>query len=222
MASLAAAPDGSTVAVAARDGRLLLVDVASGAVTELAAVGQRRGHRPGLVAGLGLAGLVAARTPQPLRRLRLARRRRRARPVTDVTDGRFTDTEPVFTLDGKYLAFLSRRSFDPVYDAHFFDLSFPFGCRPYLVPLAAATPSPFGPQPAAGSAPDDEADDGASDGDWTPTARIAASAAGVARGRRWPSTRRAWPAGSSRCRCPSPGTPRCARSRAGWPGCASR
>jgi tricorn protease len=64
-----------------------------------------------------------------------------------VTDGRFTDTDPVFTLDGRYLAFLSLRSFDPVYDAHFFDLSFPFGSRPYLVPLAATTPSPFAPLP---------------------------------------------------------------------------
>jgi len=67
--------------------------------------------------------------------------------VADVTDGRFSDTDPVFTRDGRYLAFLSLRSFDPVYDAHFFDLSFPFGSRPYLVPLAAATPSPFAPLP---------------------------------------------------------------------------
>ena len=35
----------------------------------------------------------------------------------------------------------------PIYDAHFFDLSFPLGDRPYLVPLAAHTLSPFGPQP---------------------------------------------------------------------------
>ena len=67
--------------------------------------------------------------------------------VIDVTDGRFADTSPVFTTDGLYLAFLSQRSFDPVYDAHTFDLSFPFGSRPYLVPLAAGTPSPFGPVP---------------------------------------------------------------------------
>jgi tricorn protease len=53
----------------------------------------------------------------------------------------------VFTSDGKHLAFLSYRSFDPVYDAHSFDLSFPNGCRPFLVPLAARTPSPFGPSP---------------------------------------------------------------------------
>jgi tricorn protease len=67
--------------------------------------------------------------------------------VLDVTDGRFTDTDPAFTADGKYLAFLSVRSFDPVYDAQVFDLSFPYGCRPYLVPLAEATPSPFAPLP---------------------------------------------------------------------------
>jgi tricorn protease len=64
-----------------------------------------------------------------------------------VTDGRFADTDPAFTHDGLYLAFISRRSFDPVYDAQTFDLSFPLGSRPYLVPLAAATPSPFGPLP---------------------------------------------------------------------------
>jgi tricorn protease len=64
-----------------------------------------------------------------------------------VTDSRFTDTNPVFSLDGLYLAFISRRSFDPVYDEQTFDLSFPYGSRPYLVPLAAQTPSPFGPLP---------------------------------------------------------------------------
>ncbi len=58
----------------------------------------------------------------PLRRLRLARIA--DGQVFDVTDGRFADTEPVFTLDGKYLAFLSMRDFDPTYDAHFFDLTF--------------------------------------------------------------------------------------------------
>ena len=64
-----------------------------------------------------------------------------------MTDGRFVDSDPVFTVDGLYLAFLSRRTFDPIYDTHSFDLSFPFGARPYLVPLAAHTLSPFGPLP---------------------------------------------------------------------------
>src|SRR5262249_56857132 len=83
--------------------------------------------------------------PQPLARIRLAGIEEGF--TVDVTDGRFADSDPVFTVDGLYLAFLSRRTFDPIYDAHSFDLSFPFGARPYLVPLAAGTLSPFGPQP---------------------------------------------------------------------------
>src|SRR6185437_14825674 len=80
----------------------------------------------------------------PLRRLRLVRIA--DGQVIDVTDGRFADTEPVFTLDGKYLAFLSMRNFDPINDAHFFDLTFLYGARPYLLPLDETTPSPFAPE----------------------------------------------------------------------------
>jgi tricorn protease len=145
---LAASPDGATVAVAAHDGRLLVVDVESGRVSELAA------SDDGPVDGLSFSPDSAWLTwsqlgPQPLRRIRIARILEGAdgREVIDVTDGRFADTDPVFTSDGLYLAFISRRSFDPVYDAQTFDLSFPFGSRPYLVPLAAQTPSPFGPLP---------------------------------------------------------------------------
>ena len=91
-----------------------------------------------------------------------------------MTDGRFADTDPVFTADGLYLAFLSVRSFDPVYDAQSFDLSFPFGSRPYLVPLAAHTPSPFGPVPGGRPVTQDPADRrtarAPSRPRWTPTA----------------------------------------------------
>jgi tricorn protease len=142
--SLAAAPDGTAVAAAAHDGRLLLVDIASGEVTELAS------SDDGAIAGLSWspdsAWLAWSQPlPAPLRRLRMTRIADRL--VVEVTDGRFADTDPVFTADGLYLAFLSVRSFDPVYDAQSFDLSFPFGSRPYLVPLAEDTPSPFGPLP---------------------------------------------------------------------------
>jgi tricorn protease len=150
ISGVAAAPDGSAVAVAARDGRLHVVDVSTGAVRELTASGN------GYVSGLAWspdsawlawsepAGHPVGMGGMSLRRLRLARIA--DGQVTDLTDGRFTDTDPVFTHDGNYLAFLSRRSFDPVYDAHFFDLSFPYGARPYLLLLQAAAPSPFGPQ----------------------------------------------------------------------------
>jgi tricorn protease len=156
--SLAASPDGTAVAAASHDGRLLIVDVTANQVTELAA------SDDGVVEGLSWspdsAWLAWAQYgPQPLRRIRLARVARPAGgsgggvppgqhgEVIDVTDGRFADSDPVFTIDGLYLAFISRRSFDPVYDAQTFDLSFPLGSRPYLVPLAAQTPSPFGPLP---------------------------------------------------------------------------
>ncbi|MEU8569639.1 peptidase S41, partial [Streptomyces pathocidini] len=66
-----------------------------------------------------------------LRQIRLARLTDGT--VIDVTNGRFEDEQPVFTRDGRYLAFLSWRGFDPVYDVHTGDLSFPLGCRPHLV-----------------------------------------------------------------------------------------
>jgi len=145
VADMAAAPDGSALAVAAHDGRLLSVDVASGRVTELTS--SDNGVVTGLVWSPDSAWLAWSHPgPEPLRRLRMARV---ADPgtIVDATDGRFTDSDPAFTADGKYLAFLSVRSFDPVYDAQVFDLSFPYGCRPYLVSLAAETPSPFAPLP---------------------------------------------------------------------------
>ena len=83
--------------------------------------------------------------------------------IVEVTDGRFSDTDPVFTADGRFLAFLSQRSFDPVYDAQSFDLSFPYGSRPYLVTLDAQTPSPFGPLPGGRPVSQDPSDGDKSD-----------------------------------------------------------
>jgi tricorn protease len=163
---MSAAPDGSAVAIAATDGRLLVADIASGNVTELASSGN--GEVTGLAWSPDSAWLAWSHPgPDPLHQLRMTRPADPALTIVDVTDGRFCDTDPAFTADGKYLAFLSRRSFDPVYDAQTFDLSFPYGCRPYLVPLAAATPSPFGPLPAGrpvGSHADDDADSSPKDG----------------------------------------------------------
>ncbi len=164
---LAASPDGSAVAAAAHDGRLLLVDVASGQVTELAA------SQDGPIEGLSWSpdsAWLAWSQPElrPLARIRLLQVNPTTpltqvadREVIDVTDGRFADTNPVFTTDGLYLAFLSQRTFDPVYDTLTFDLSFPFGSRPYLVPLAAQTPSPFGPMPEGRPVSQEPAEDSA-------------------------------------------------------------
>lgn len=64
-----------------------------------------------------------------------------------LTSPRFRDMRPAFDPDGKYLYFLSVREFNPVYDSIYFDLSFPKGMRPFLIPLKKETPSPFVPVP---------------------------------------------------------------------------
>jgi tricorn protease len=139
---LAVSPDGRHVAVATHDGRLLLVEVESGEVRQV--TGDADPHVEDLVFSPDSAWLAWSHPgPRPLRQIRMVDTTSLA--AVDVTPLRFTDFSPAFTEDGKHLAFLSVRSFDPVYDAHVFDLSFPTGCRPHLVPLAATTPSPFDP-----------------------------------------------------------------------------
>ena len=54
-----------------------------------------------------------------------------------VTEPAFRDYSPAFDPRGKYLYFLSVRTFDPVYDSVQFELSFPRAARPYLIALQA-------------------------------------------------------------------------------------
>ncbi|MFJ3760895.1 S41 family peptidase [Streptomyces sp. NPDC090080] len=140
---LAVAPDGGRVAVAAHDGRLLLVERETGEVREVDR------SEDGDVGGLTFSpdsGWLAWSHPGVggLAQLRIAHTTDLT--VTEATPLRFKDYAPAFTRDGKHLAFLSTRSFDPVYDEHVFDLAFVVGDRPHLITLAATTPSPFGPQ----------------------------------------------------------------------------
>ncbi|QES36441.1 peptidase S41 [Streptomyces venezuelae] len=140
---LAVAPDGSRAAVASHDGRVLLVERESGEVREVDR--SEDGEATGLVFSPDSAWLAWSHPgPSPLRQLKLANTADLS--VAEATPLRFRDYAPAFTLDGKHLAFLSARSFDPVYDAHVFDLAFVGGSRPHLITLAATTPSPFGPQ----------------------------------------------------------------------------
>ncbi|KIF74865.1 peptidase S41 [Streptomyces sp. 150FB] len=170
---MVADPEGRRIAIASNDGRLLLLDVTEEAAEE--STGKASGEvasEAGQVTELirSINGPVADLAFSPdgdwltwshpgigrsLRQIKIAKIAGSfAHTVVDVTNGRFEDENPVFTSDGRYLAFLSWRGFDPVYDVHTGDLSFPLGCRPYLVPLSSATPSPFAltaeGRPAAG------------------------------------------------------------------------
>ncbi|MDN5919371.1 MAG: S41 family peptidase, partial [Pseudonocardia sp.] len=143
---LTAAPDGSAVALATHDGRLLVLDLGAepGTLRELARGGA--GEVADLSWSPDSAWLAFCDPPEPgLSRIVLARVS--DGELVEVTPARFHDSDPVFTSDGKYLAFLSRRVFDPSYDHHAFDLAFQTGWKPFLVPLAARTPSPFGASP---------------------------------------------------------------------------
>ncbi|WP_335938047.1 S41 family peptidase [Streptomyces sp. PTD5-9] len=149
---LVADPDGERLAIATHDGRLLLLDTdeetATGEPTEL--IRSINGPVRDLAFSPDGAWLTWSHPGigRSLRQIKLARILGAGAPViVDVTNGRFEDENPVFTGDGRYLAFLSWRGFDPVYDVHTGDLSFPLGCRPYLVPLSSATPSPFALSP---------------------------------------------------------------------------
>ncbi|WP_240796689.1 S41 family peptidase [Streptomyces sp. RFCAC02] len=197
---MVASPDGTTLAVAAHDGRLLIVRVPADEAAEEAGettgetieetIEETTEETAGEAAGGVDAGEVAEDVVEVIRsvngpvrdlafspdsqwlawaqpgvgrsltQIKIVKLAPGDRTVLDVTDGRFEDEEPVFTSDGRYLAFLSWRGFDPVYDVHTGDLSFPLGCRPYLVPLSSATRSPFAITPegrpaAGGLDPDD-------------------------------------------------------------------
>lgn len=171
---LIADPDGERLAIASHDGRLLLLDTdeetSTGEPTEL--IRSVNGPVRDLAFSPDGAWLTWSHPGigRSLRKIKLARILGPGSPaIVDVTNGRFEDENPVFTGDGRYLAFLSWRGFDPVYDVHTGDLSFPLGCRPYLVPLSSATPSPFAllpdGRPAAGGLdPVDTAEAGTAEG----------------------------------------------------------
>ncbi|MGI8868327.1 MAG: S41 family peptidase [Mycobacteriales bacterium] len=140
---LAASPDGMRFAVASHDGRLLVVDAADGAIREIDRSSET--DVSGLAFSPDSRWLAWAHPVEDLSQIKMVDVTDAAATPIEATPVRFTDFSPAFSADGKHLAFLSVRSFDPVYDAVVFDLSFPNGCRPQLIPLAATTPSPFDP-----------------------------------------------------------------------------
>lgn len=165
---LVASPDGKHLAAATRDNKLLLIDVEGGTLRVVTdGEGKFRAMpRWGV-------GFVSDPAFSPDSRW-LAWSQRSDVPdawqirvadvasleTLDITEPRFRDWNPVFTADGKHLAFLSARTLDSFEEDMYFDYSFLPSTRPYLVPLAETEPSPFDPE--LGGRP---VNDGDGDGD---------------------------------------------------------
>ncbi|MEM1348865.1 MAG: S41 family peptidase, partial [Myxococcota bacterium] len=75
-----------------------------------------------------------------------------------VTEGSFRDVEPAFDPQGRYLYFLSMRTFNPTYGEAFFELNFNHMWTPCLVTLREDIESPFLDKPRALEDDEDEED----------------------------------------------------------------
>ena len=149
---LATPPKGGLVAVSNHRNELLLVDLDAGTVRQL----DRSEHG-------GLGGLAWSSDGSWLAYSFATGAHTRTIKVCDpesgtahaVSGSEFRDVAPAWDPDGRYLYFLSYRTFNPVYDSLYFDLGFPKAMRPYLLTLRADEPSPFVPAPRGlGPAPD--------------------------------------------------------------------
>ncbi len=73
-----------------------------------------------------------------------------------LTQPEFRDSAPAFDPAGRYLYFISVRTYDPVYDNVQFELSFPRAARPYLIALQADARPPFDPAPRGMKSPESD------------------------------------------------------------------
>ncbi|WP_324651667.1 S41 family peptidase [Georgenia sp. H159] len=142
---LASDPAGTRVATISHDGAIRLVDVESGQVTVLGTSTDGEAKHPSFSPdGRYLLWSQPTGLEGDLHQLRIADLAGDAAPVA-LTSGKYHDHSPAFSADGKFVVFLSDRTFDPSYDTHEFGLSFSGSTRPWLIPLSAREPAPFGP-----------------------------------------------------------------------------
>ena len=141
---LHAAPAGTLIAMANHRNQLLLGDVAGGDCVVLDASDAGRCEDLAWSAdGAWLAYSWQASARHRAIKLCEAASRR----CTLVTQPEFRDYSPSFDPQGRWLYFLSLRTYDPVYDSVQFEMSFPRAARPYLIALQADGAAPFEREP---------------------------------------------------------------------------
>ncbi|MEO8524208.1 MAG: S41 family peptidase [Caldimonas sp.] len=141
---LRAAPKGDRVAIANHRNEVLIGNVVSG---ELVKIDASEYGRSDDLAWSPDAAWLAYTFATSTRHVAIKLHQLAAHTSTLVTGPEFRDYSPSFDPDGKYLYFLSLRTYDPVYDSVQFELSFPRAARPYLIALQAGGRSPFEPEP---------------------------------------------------------------------------
>ena len=158
-------PDGTKLAFGDRQRRLRILDVASGAVTEVDR--DERGDLdyyrwspdsrwlvyeksyPNRIPGIAVYSLEQQRTAM-------------------LGNGMSADSRPVFSADGKHLVFLSNRDYKPTFSDYEFNYLYTNAARVYMATLAGDGPAPFppksdeekGPQPAEDAGKANGKDDG--------------------------------------------------------------
>ena len=158
--ALRAAPSGTRVAIANHRNEVLLGDAAGG---DLVRIDRSEAGRTEDLAWSPDGRWLAYTFWTSTRHCAIKLHDCEAGTTTLVTKPEFRDYAPAFDPEGRYLYFLSLRTFDPVYDSLQFELSFPRGARPYLVALQRRQRPPFEPAPKGLRA--DEADAKRKDGE---------------------------------------------------------
>ena len=176
--AMEASPAGSRVAVANHRNEVLLVDVETG--TSQVVASSKFGRSESLAWSPDGAWL-AFPVWTSLRHAAIRMYEVASGKTIPATSGEFRDYAPAFDPGGRYLYFLSARTFDPVYDTIHFDLSFPRGTRPYLIALQAGGRPPFDPEPKGFGKPAGEEDEKAKDKEKEKKAPLRVDAEGIER-----------------------------------------
>ncbi|HVO89865.1 MAG TPA: S41 family peptidase, partial [Casimicrobiaceae bacterium] len=142
--TLQAAPRGTRVAIANHRNEVLIGDVESG---DLAIIDRSDAGRTEDLAWSADGAWLAYSFATSLRHTAIKLHDVERNAGRLVTQPEFHDYCPAFDPAGRYLYFLSIRTFDPVYDNVQFELSFPRGARPYLIALQSGGAPPFDPPP---------------------------------------------------------------------------
>jgi tricorn protease len=142
--ALLAAPRGRRVAIANHRNEVLIGDLTTGMLTQ---VDRSDAGRSEDLAWSPCGQWLAYSYWASARHTAIKLHSLAAGSSTLVTAPEFRDHCPAFDPQGRWLYFLSYRTFDPVYDSVQFELSFPRASRPYLVALQAGGRLPFEPEP---------------------------------------------------------------------------